>query len=152
MSESDWLFFLDADDLMHPKALQAVEPYINEYDAIFGQIVEMDSGCIRERYQVPEIPDYRTLLSFDPYLMIQMGHFVRRDVFEKLKFDESMNCGEDWDYFLRLWKEYRATKISEPLMINCKGMHSKGPKSATGQEWVRVVEDMLEAARMEDAA
>lgn len=151
LSEADWLFFLDADDLLHPNAFQSVAPYLalDSFDAIFGQIYEMESGCIRQRYQVPLITDYKTLLAFDPYLTLQIGHFVRREVFIDLLFNETMNTAEDWDYYLRLWKKYRCTKISEPLMINQKGKHSIGPRSATGQEWVSDVNRILEQARSE---
>lgn len=146
-SEADWLFFLDADDLMHPNALQNVSMAVKNYDAIFGQIAEMQDGCIKERYQVPHIPDYKALLAFDPYLTLQMGHFVKRDVFNALKFNEEMDTGEDWDYYLRLWKDHKCIKIGQPLMINEKGRHSTGPRSATGQDWVKVVNGLLEKAK-----
>ena len=148
-SDADWLFFLDADDVMHPRAFWNVSLAADKYDAIFGQITEMDGGCIHERYQVPFIPDYKALLAFDPYLTLQMGHFVKRDVFNALKFKEDMDTGEDWDYYLRLWKGYECTKIGHPLMINVKGQHSTGPRSATGQEWNAAVEKLLEKAREE---
>jgi len=149
-SEADWLFFLDADDLMHPKALEAMTDYM-DMDAVFGQITELKDGVMMERYQVPEIPGYKELLAFDPYLTLQMGHFVRRDVFLGLRFNEDMDTGEDWDYYLRLWKDNRCIKAPVPLMLNVKGQHSQGPRSATGQDWVAKVDAMLEQAR-KDAA
>lgn len=145
-SEADWLFFLDADDLMHPKALEVMTDCLN-YDAVFGQIVEMKDGVVAERYQVPEIPGYKELIAFAPTMTLQMGHFVKRDVFLDVPFKEDMDTGEDWDYYLRLWKTFSCTKLDKPLMINRRGMNSGGPRSATGVEWTRVVDMMLETAR-----
>lgn len=145
--DGDWLFFLDADDLMHPDAFVQVSGYVNDRDAIFGAIWEMKDGVCNWRYQVPEIDNFEDLISFDPYLTLQMGHFVRRDVALSLPFDEEMNCGEDWEYYLRLWKTYKCSKIAHPLMINRRGMHSTGPRSATGAEWSETVHGMIQAAR-----
>lgn len=147
MSDADWLFFLDADDLMHPKALANVAPYTQKSDAIFGQILELKEGVVVPRYQVPALKTYEELLSFDPYQTIQMGHFVRREVFQSLRFNEDMDVGEDWDYYLRLWKYHDCLKIEDPLMINIKGSHSTGPRSATGRRWTEVVGDMVDKAR-----
>jgi hypothetical protein len=148
-SDADWLFLLDADDLLHPEAFLAFAnyPYL---DAMFGTICEMQEGCVRERYQVPEIHDYQTLLAFDPYLTLQMGHFVRREVFEKLKFNEDMDVGEDWDYYLRLWKNFKCEKVKHPLMVNVRGAHSTGPRAASGQQWTQIVSGLIEEARSEN--
>lgn len=146
-SEADWLFFLDADDLMHPYALSTASQWLKGKDAIFGQIAELKDGCIFERYQVPHIAGYKELLAFNPYMTLQMGHFVRREVFNALRFNEDMDVGEDWDYYLRLWKQYNCIKAPRPLMINSRGQHSTGPRSATGRQWTEVVNKMIEAAR-----
>ena len=142
-SDSEWMFFLDADDLMHPECFTNFPTA--EYDAVFGKIMEYAHGCIVERYQVPLITSYRELIAFDPYQTLQMGHFVRRDVF--VPFDEEMNCGEDWKYYLDLWKNHNCIKVPHPFMINIRGEHSVGPKSATGVEWSSVVREMVEEAR-----
>jgi len=149
--DSDWLFFLDADDLMHPEAFESVSELVKDVMvvAIFGNIWEMREGVAHWRYQVPIINYYRELLRYDPYLTLQMGHFVRREVAIKLPFNEEMNTGEDWDYYLRLWKGHDCIKIREPLMLNRRGMHSTGPRSATGRDWTIAVNKMIEEARNE---
>jgi glycosyltransferase involved in cell wall biosynthesis len=143
-SEAGWVFFLDADDLMHPHCLRN---FIEGYDAVFGTIMEYNNGVAVWRYQVPEIKDYKELLSFDPYLTLQMGHFVRREIAQKIGFDEEMDTGEDWKYYLELWKSNSCVKIDRPLFINVRGQHSVGPRSANGREWGEVVGNMLEKAR-----
>lgn len=151
-SDADWIFYLDADDRIHPQAFEAVIPYVGEYDAIWGNILEYSEGICAWRYQVPEIHSLEELLGHDPYLTIgPMGHFVKAEIAKKLPFDEEMDCGEDWDFYLREWKGYQCIKIKEPIIINYRGQHSTGPRSATGRDWMNVVHPMLqqELARLE---
>lgn len=142
-SESEWIFFLDADDMMHPQALENFP--LGEYDAVFGTITEYRDGLIMERYQVPRIETYDQLLAFDPYLTLQMGHFVRRGAFKP--FDTEMNTGEDWKYYLDLWRNHKCIKVNRPLMVNIRGQHSSGPRSANGREWSEVVGELINEAR-----
>ena len=82
-----------------------------------------------------------------PNLTIQMGHFVRAEVAKALPFDEDMNTGEDWDYYLRLWRDHGCVKISAPLMINDRSRHSTGPRAASGRDWNKAVGEMISNAR-----
>lgn len=155
-SDADWLFFLDADDLMHPWAFRNVASYIPRFDpaegawAIWGTVVEIKDNVLHERYQVPSIRSFDDLITFDPYMTLQMGHFVRRDVAIKYPFDQGMDVGEDWDYYLRIWKHGRCRKVNAPFMINVRGQHSVGPRAANGKQWREVVEPMLAQARQEN--
>jgi len=144
-SEADWLFFLDADDLMHPDALKNVASNTRKYDAIWGSIMEYKDGCIMERFQMPYIDKFESLLEIDPYYTIQMGFFVKREKMEK--FDEEMNTGEDWKLYLSLWKKLKCVKINHPFMANRRGSHSHGPKSANGRDWGEVVRKMIAEER-----
>jgi len=145
-ADSDWLFFLDADDLMHPEALRNFSKHTGR-DAVWGAIFELRDGCLAERYQIPRVESLEELISYDPYITLQMGHFVRLEVAQANPFNEDMNTGEDWDYYLRLWRKYDCAKVTDPFMINVRGQHSTGPRSATGQEWMKVVHEMLEDER-----
>ena len=144
---ADWIFFLDADDVMHPEALQNVAPFIDRYDALWGAIWELKAGVMYPRYQIPAIGDYEMLLKNDPYLTLQMGHFVRTEVARKLPFAEHMDTGEDWDYYLRVWKDYRCRKIQQPFHCNIRGGHSTGPRGANGIDWRAAVEGQITQAK-----
>lgn len=143
-SKADWLFFLDADDLMHPKAMTAFSAYMDK-DAVWGSIAELHNGCVVDRFQMPRVDSLKQLLDVDPYYTLQMGFFVRREVMPL--FDEDMNCGEDWKVYLHLWKNHKCVKQSFPLMINRRGQHSTGPKSATGRDWMSAVKSLIENER-----
>ena len=132
MATAEWVFFLDADDLMHKDVKKASK--FTQYDAIFGLI---NDGKVR----IPQARkvDYNTLLKHDPTQTLQMGHFVKRKVALEYPFNESMDCGEDFDYYLRLWKYKKCIKIPHTLFVNRRGFHSHGPRSATGKQWTEAV-------------
>jgi len=144
-AKADWLFFLDADDVMHPRALKNVSHHIENYDAIWGRITELKEGCIVDRFQMPAIGSLHELLQIDPYYTLQMGFFVKREVMPL--FDETMNTGEDWKVYLQLWKQRRCVKVDLPFMANRRGFHSTGPKSANGHQWMQAVKQLIESEK-----
>jgi len=146
----DWIFFLDSDDLMLPDAFELAGKYLRDYDAVWGSIVEVkpDSQDMTLRNpQVFMMDNFNDLLMFDPFHTLQMGHFVRTDVAEKNRFNEDINTGKDFDYYLRIWEHYRCIKIPAPLFINRRGLHSTGARSATGKEWTNAVEALMNRYR-----
>ena len=80
---------------------------------------------------------------FDPYITIQMGHFIRTSIAVKNKFNEAMNTGEDFDYYLRIWEASHCIKIMDPIFINRRGLHSTGLKSADGKMWRENVDSKI---------
>jgi hypothetical protein len=131
-------------------AFELAGKYTGDYEAIWGTIVEVKPGSQDVNLRNPQVfmmQDFRDLLLFDPYFTLQMGHFIRTEAAEKNQFSESMNTGEDFDYYLRIWERYRCIKIPEPFFINRRGLHSTGPKSATGMEWSRAVEIIIDQYR-----
>ena len=96
----DWLFFLDADDLMAPSAFDYVSPYIQEFDAVWGSIWTVEHGetLPRERpCQLPFLTNIEEILQIDPVITLQMGHFVKTSVAFANQFNETLNTGEDFD-------------------------------------------------------
>lgn len=142
----EWLYFLDADDFLFANAFDLIKSYVKEYDAIWGNIAEILPRSNQTTLRLPQIitiHDIKELLLFDPYITLQMGHFVRTEVASNNPFNESMNTGEDFDYYLRVWSNFRCIKIKEPLFINRRGLHSIGPKSADGRQWRTAVEQLI---------
>jgi FkbM family methyltransferase len=135
---AEWIFFLDADDVMTPHTFAAVGPYVANYDAIWGAISELagdeESGMLRAG-QVSELVQFSQLLANDPWTTIQIGHFVKTSVATALPFNEALNAGEDVDYYLRVWPKFKCIKIAEPLFHNRRGMRSTGIRGATDSDW-----------------
>lgn len=155
-AQAEWLFFLDSDDLMvfpnlwetaEHSAFEAVSSYLDDYDAIWGNIWESWADTVYHRPQIHEIDSLEKFLENEPFQTCQMGHFVRKSTFAG--FDESLDVGEDVDYYVRMWKQHRCVKIWEPLMLNRRGKHSKGPRSGSGREWTTKAEELIRRARAE---
>ena len=145
---AEWLFFLDADDLMDPGAFGVMADYHADHDAVWGLICELNQD--EETYtvrpgQLSSIQRLEQVLTNDPTLTLQMGHFVRTGVAASTPFDTAFDCGEDFDYYLRLWERFRCRKIATPLFLNRRGLHSTGPRSATGRQWSEAVRSVIKA-------
>lgn len=143
---ADWVFFLDADDLMAKGAFGVMADYHADHDAVWGLICELsqDEESYRARQgQLPSIEHIEQVLVNDPTLTLQMGHFVRTSVAAATPFDVTLDCGEDFDYYLRLWSRFRCRKVPIPLFINRRGFQSTGPRSATGRQWRDAVQSII---------
>ncbi len=146
----EWVFFLDADDMLVPDIFINVEPYLDNYDAIWGQIFSFDNGTSQAKYregQLGTTDRFSDILNNDPYYTLQMGHFVRTEIALANPFNEQMDVGEDFDYYLRIWEKHRCIKLGVPLFANRRGLHSGGPRSATGRDWTTVVNQLLQQYR-----
>jgi hypothetical protein len=143
----DWIFFLDADDLMALDAFASVGHYIQDYDGVFGLIAEskIGSGYVTLRpKQLGPTTNIADILRHDPFLTLQMGHFVRTKAAAAILFDVNMDPGEDFKYYLDLWKQFRCAKIDRFFFVNRRGAHSTGPRSANGAIWRKAVTQVFE--------
>ena len=98
---ADWIFFLDADDLMTPRAFSIFGEYADRFDAVWGlmAIKPPDSADYHVRFpQALTLRSVDELLLLDPFMTLLMGHFVRTGVAVELPFDETLDAGEDFDY------------------------------------------------------
>ncbi len=148
--KADWLFFLDSDDLMEISSFESVSFYLDDYDAVWGSIWAIESGLQnpeeRQR-QLPFLLSIDDVLSCDPFTTLQMGHFVKTSTALATPFNESLDTGEDFDYYLRIWDKSRCIKIPSPLFINRRGLHSEGPRAADGLQWRRQVQSIINKYR-----
>ena len=143
---ADWIFFLDADDILDPHAFARVTPYIDRHDAVWGAIYELaadeESGVIRPD-QALEMSSLGQLLANHPWATLQIGHFVKTQVALATPFNPRLDSGEDFDYYLRMWSQFNCIKIPVPLFYNRRDTHAGGPRATTGREWRIVVERMI---------
>ena len=146
----DWIFFLDADDIMFEDAFDTFTGFADTHDAVWGQIVEAQSNELNSvkirAGQTTEIDSFRDLLATDPFYSIQMGHFVKTHLAFQHPFDEKMDTGEDFNYYLKLWRSYKCIKSKKIFFLNVRGNHSTGPKSANGVQWRQFVEREIKHA------
>ena len=150
----DWLFLLDADDILTPNAFEAFGRILAEepdLDAVWGLICELDAQQEPQlRPDQPErIDSYADFLSHPPAMAVQIGGFYRTKVLAGLGFDESLDTAEDYTLYLQLWRQARCAKRPEIFFLNRRGQHSTGPRSATGQDW-RLATDRLWAGAVRE--
>ncbi len=136
----DWVFFLDADDILTPNAFQAFGNVIAaepDLDAVWGLICTLDNGGEPElREGQPERIDTRAaFLSVEPHQAVQIGGFIRTECAARFGFDADMDTGEDYKLYTQLWAQCRCAKRPEIFFVNRRGQHSTGPRSATGRDW-----------------
>lgn len=152
----DWIFFLDADDLMIPEAFLEVLPYIDKFDAIWGNICEMPHGDfsnVKSReHQLISTENFEDILRVDPFYTLQMGHFVKTIIALEIGFDVSMDVGEDFRYYLEICSRYKFIKCPEIFFINQRGNHSIGPRSANGAQWRNSVESEISKFKIKAVA
>ncbi len=138
--EYEWVFFLDADDVLTPNAFDRFGSCIEAepaLDVVWGLICEFDGkGEPQLRPNQVEYLDSReAFLATEPFLSIQIGAFMRTKCVAGFGFDEAMDAGEDFKLYYQLWANYCCAKRPEIFFINRRGFHSTGPRSATGDDW-----------------
>jgi len=136
----DWLFFLDADDVLTPNAFEGFGRCIEaepKLDVVWGLICEFDDAeepKLRPN-QAETLDSREEFLSTEPFLAVQIGAFMRTGCVARFEFDETMDTGEDFKLYYQLWKNYNCAKRPEIFFINRRGAHSTGPRTATGDDW-----------------
>ena len=120
-ARGEWIALLDADDSWFPQKLELqAEATRNNPSAqwSYGAFIERrePSGEVR-RVTVPHPTLVRRKLGLRNVLHLSTV-MIRRDVYLALGgFDEKIQFGEDWEFWLRLASRYKSARVSEPLGI-----------------------------------
>lgn len=148
---ADWVFWLDADDLMHPDAFEnfriateAAPGAAFHWGAIWEQVGDKKPVERPGQAFPANLPE---LLDADPFLSLQIGYFANADRQAFHPWREDLDAGEDFAMYLAIWKEESCHKGRLPFFINRRGLSSHGPRGATGGQWRREVLAMLELER-----
>lgn len=141
MDESaDWYFFLDADDSMQPDALEAL-PAGCPVQAAFGSIA-LRGGPRRTGDVQP--CGWREVALHGATGTLSMGFFCRADVARRLRFNETMDAGEDFDFYLRLDS---FIKLDRPLVdIGYDLPSAGGPRGYVEIDWIGICNELIVAA------
>ena len=103
--DNEWLLFLDADDLMVPRALEAFADGIDQggVDAVYGEWsrVAADGTVTAEAFRPDPDRLFETLATFCPFAVHACT--VRRRFLDRSGvFDPRFTLCEDWDFWQRV--------------------------------------------------
>ena len=130
---ADWYFLLDADDLLMPLAFDVFEKADMDAALVFGAVCTDTHGIIRENV----CPlDWDGLMRFGARGTLSMGCFVRADVAHAVPFAETLDAGEDFDFYLRACSMFPWEKLAEPLVtIRTRVPSATGPRGYESLDW-----------------
>lgn len=126
-----WMFFLDADDVMMPDALE-----LNDFSspATFGAVC-LD-GVVTDNNIWP--CDWQSIRKYGARGTLSMGFFYKGS----LRWHENMDAGEDFDFYMRLssWK-----KVERPLVSIGRSIPSAGgPRGYERLDWHRECQNVID--------
>jgi len=135
---ADWFFFLDADDEMMPDAFRYCDP---QGRATFGAVYAHTRWG---RLRTNRFPCTRQMLfSYGARGTLSMGFFMPASY--GLRFDETMDVGEDFDLYMRL-PDF--VKVKPPLVeIGYQVPGAGGPRTSVGSAWQKVCAAVIEGYR-----
>jgi len=151
--QADWIFFLDADDIIMKNVFESFAPYEKDYDAVWGNIL-IQQPHQRQNNQASHIGQLITIhyieeiLLFEPFITLQIGHFIRTDLALDNLFSSYLDAGEDFEYYLKVWTKYKCIKIKDIFFMNRVGFSSIGPRAATGADWLHATRHILKSYRV----
>jgi hypothetical protein len=140
-ADGDWFFFLDADDVMAPAALTMCD---FDSAATFGLVCW--EGCLEGRSRRMNVLPcgWRDLALFGARGTLSMGFFVRAELARSLRFNETMNIAEDYDFYVRL---PAFTKVGVPLVnIGYYLPSAGGPRGYDEVDWVGACDNVIRKA------
>lgn len=110
----EWVAWQNSDDIFYPGAFSTIAKAatdLHDADLIIGNInlIDSDDFILREMKYVR--PTYRALLA-EGMVLTNQAAFWRRGVHKELGYlDETLDCGFDYEWFLRLLHDHRAVHI-----------------------------------------
>lgn len=126
-----WVFFLDADDMMAPGALDRCS---FDHDATWGAVKREVQDVRHNVWPLHRLESATGTLS--------MGFFLRAEVAER--FREDLDIGEDFEFYRRITDNYSWLKVREPLaIIGWRTPATKGPRGGRSNRWREEAEAWL---------
>lgn len=155
---SEYIAFLDADDVWHPNKLELQMAYFEAHPDCAFVYTDMstfdESGTIdasmKERFQMKLQEGWIFEALFMRTLFGSGSVVLRKECFEKVgHFDESFLIGSDYEMWLRISRVFQAGFVDKPLLLYRQhpGMSTRGLGRAmrNGVPWeVEVLNKVLE--------
>lgn len=142
-ADARWYFFLDADDEMHPEAFRK---FSCQADAVFGKVTLKDGP---DSFKVPAadrpVTSWHQLFEGKPAGTLSMGAFFRGCWARRLGWNEDLDAGEDWEFYLNFIA--RHTFVKEPysfVIIGSDVPSARGPRGYRSLQWLKCITPLFE--------
>jgi len=144
---ADWYFFLDADDEMHPNALSR---FTADADAVFG-VVSLYASPTSHTPKISKAnreiasDDWDGLLNGTVAGSLSMGAYFRGEYARDLGWNEDLDAGEDWEFYLNYISRHTFKK-QETVFVNIGGNwpSAGGPRGYEQLDWIACVEPLFD--------
>jgi GalNAc5-diNAcBac-PP-undecaprenol beta-1,3-glucosyltransferase len=133
IATGDFVAFLDDDDYWKPNKLERqLQAIGNRPMVVCGQ-----ETIPRQQFNVlPVSTITQDMLRVSNLVCPPSGFLCRRDLFEKMTFDETIGYGEDWDFMLRALDFGEIGYVAEPLLYYTVNTGGGSMTSASkGKTW-----------------
>lgn len=121
-SESKYIAYLDSDDEWKRDHLINSLSCLEESgrQAIFSATY-INRGKIVQLFEAKDVNDYTDSLDFlfgkDPGFAQTSSYILHKDVFTKVKWDESLKRNQDYDFFIKVYNEFGWAFSKKPTVI-----------------------------------
>ena len=144
-SKGEILLGLDADDKLHPKALEKVVNCFNNYPEV--SFVYTNQNEINEKNEFLRTRKRDELNSFFPDLIYHchfLGHLrsFRKIHLTGFRFDSNLKTAEDWDFILKILPFVKTAHIPKPLYDY--RINENGISLTNGQRTILTSIDLVE--------
>ena len=143
---SDWIFFLDADDVMTPNAFELITPYLDTYDAVWGAVCRLPVGrdnALIEHTAVPVCQNLYSIFNEGLDVCLTESHFMRASKATSVPF-ESGDKGTDFlHHAFATWRDHRCVKISRPFAVRREGKASDNTRHLSADTRAEAVRGMV---------
>jgi glycosyltransferase involved in cell wall biosynthesis len=106
--------FLDDDDEWLPAKLEEQVSLLHDADACLCGYRELETGKVRTHGIADVTPHH---LRQGNLFCGASGLAAWRHVFDKIRFDETLWSGQDWDTYVQIVQEFRLKNVCKPLFV-----------------------------------
>ena len=155
---SDWIAFLDSDDIWHADKLE--KQFLAAEKSPSAQLIHCDEIWIRDGRRVNPMEKHRKQggdifeQSLHMCAISPSAAMLRRELFESVnRFDESLPACEDYDLWLRICAQHSVHFIDEALLTKYGGHEDQLSKKYWGMDRfrVRALQKLLDSSELTDA-